>query len=104
MSLRMKTPKQTEKKINKTVNGAQSHARNNGFFILRGPFVFDAAHEPELLQVEADEEAIIMRNGIHFINSGLLSPDGKSGTVADNDFRELVDSVMNNPTSSKSGD
>jgi len=87
-------PKQTEKKINKTVNG---------FSILRGPFAFDAAGEPELLQVQADEEAIIMQNGLHFINSGLLSADGKNGAAADNDFRELVESVMN-PISSKSGD
>ena len=98
-----KAPRQTEKKINKTVNGVQStsalvehHAQNNGFSILRGPFVFDATHEPELLQVEADEEAIIMQNGLHFINNCLFSPDGKTGAALDNDFRELVDSVMKN--------
>ena len=75
---------------------------DNGFSILRSPFVFDAAHEPELLQ-EANEEAIIMQNGVHFINSGLFSPDEKTGAALDNNFRELVDSVMD-PISSKSGD
>jgi hypothetical protein len=106
-----KAPKQTEKKINKTVDGVQStsaliecQAQNNGFSILRGPFVFDATHEPEFLQIQADEEAIIMQNGIHFINSGLFCPDGKSGADMDNDFRNLVESVMNNPISSRSGD
>ena len=102
-----KAPKQTERKIIKTINGVQQtksqhQAQNHGFSILRGPFVFDAAHEPELLQ-KADEEAIVTQNGLHFINSGLFSPDGKTGAALDNDFRDLVESVMN-PISSKSGD
>jgi hypothetical protein len=113
MSLKRQILIQTEKKINKTVNGVQStsshlehQAQNNGFSILRGLFAFDATREPELLYIEADEEAIIMQNGIHFINSSLFCPeaDGKTGAAPDNDFRELVESVMNNPISSKSGD
>jgi len=109
MKIVPKAPKQTEKKINKTDNGVQPtraiierQAQNNGFSILRGPFAFDATCEPELLQ-KADEEAIIMQNGVHFINSGLFSPDEKTGAALDNDFRELVESVMD-PISSKSGD
>ena len=77
----------------------------NGFFILSGPFMFDANHEPELLQVVPDDTSIIKHNGIHFINSRLFSPDDKTGAELNSDFKNLVESVMNkSATSSKPGD
>ena len=67
---------------------------NNGFSILSGPFVFDANHEPELLSVVTGNASIVKHDGIHFINSELLSPDGETGVELDNNFMNLIESVM----------
>jgi hypothetical protein len=76
--------------------------RNNGFYILPGPFIFDANHEPEFLYAAAGDsefekagKAIIKQDGIHFINRDLLSPDGKTEAELDKKFVNLVESVIN---------
>jgi hypothetical protein len=75
------------------------------------PFLYEETGEPEVLNILEDEspvddiadveelsdtaeEIILEKNGIHFINSNVLSPDRETEKNLDAEFRKLVDSVI----------
>jgi len=57
------------------------------------PFTFSPAN-PELLQA-AGNEVIYERNGIHYINDDALNSDKNTEKEINNDFAQLVESVVN---------
>jgi len=57
------------------------------------PFAFSLAN-PELLQA-AENEVIYERNGIHYINDDAFNSDKNTGREINNDFAQLVESVVN---------
>ena len=85
------------------------HSKKPGydFSILPGPFIFDADHEPEFLPVVNDdgsvnqnpgamnsEKAVLVHDGLHFVNSNLFTPDKKTREEMNGDFKNLVNSVI----------
>jgi hypothetical protein len=72
-----------------------------GLSILPGYSLGAANEEPEFLyneNMDIDDdtacEAIIEQNGIHIINSNLFNPTSEIEAGLNQDFRELVDSVI----------
>ena len=61
--------------------------------ILGQLFAFSPAN-PELLQV-AGNEVIYQRDGIHYISSEAFTGDGNTEREINNDFAQLVESVVN---------
>jgi len=57
------------------------------------PFAFSLAN-PELLQT-AENEVIYERNGIHYINDDAFNSDRNTEREINNDFAQLVESVVN---------
>jgi len=64
-----------------------------GNAIFSQPFAFSLAN-PELLQ-EAENEVIYEHNGIHYINNDAFNSGENTGREINNDFAQLVESVVN---------
>jgi hypothetical protein len=67
--------------------------RFGGNTMFSQPFAFSLAN-PELLQ-EAGNEVIYERNGIHYINDDAFTGDRNTEREINNDFAQLVESVVN---------
>jgi hypothetical protein len=70
---------------------------SGGNSMFRQLFAFSPAN-PELLQ-DAENEVIYEHNGIHYINDDAFNSDKNTENKMNNDFAELVESVINQHTS-----
>ena len=55
----------------------------------------------EVPEVEPEDEVILERDGIHYVNSRALNPDKETKKTLDHNFLNLVESLINPPHSGR---
>jgi hypothetical protein len=72
-----------------------------GMPILSRPFLFASKQRAKILKVQDDEPVIQEHDGVHFINNSIFKPGKDLEQTLDGKFKDLVDTVLGTPTSSK---
>jgi hypothetical protein len=66
-----------------------------GLPLVYKPFLIEENGEPAFLDVYDEVEVIEEKDGVHYINKNMLTLDQPAPEALDPEFRDLVDSVLN---------